>query len=452
MSEKQFDDIENKIREAAAIEPEYNELAWSKMEQLLDKEDDNKRPVLWVVIVCCVVTFVGGGLYFNNKTDQHTSRNEAIVNTIQSKTSPSSVVQKEMNPVVPMPVSEAGQGTVVITPKNVKAKQLAILATSSKSILQVNNILRQNKNSSNLGTALSGDEMLSVNKPVRIDQKSKTLISVRSNIASLPTGQETIGDSSILNNQAVVNSAVAMIVIKPMEKDTAEKSLLPKDNAGKIIKDPSQDKKIADKQNKKQPARFYFLAGFGADASNVHAFSLKNSTITAKYGLGVGYQVNKRISIQAGVFVSQKKYIAGPGDYKLSSDPYWNTAKIIKVDADCKVVEIPFNVRYNLKATAARKLFITSGLSSYIMKKEDYTYQYTRYNYPYTKAMSYTGNKNIFSILRLSAGVEQKLTSTISVMVEPSVNIPLTGIGNGQVKLYSLGLQAGVVYRPKKHR
>jgi hypothetical protein len=44
MSQKSFEDIENKIREAAAnSEPAFDEQGWLKMDLLLNKEDRKKR-------------------------------------------------------------------------------------------------------------------------------------------------------------------------------------------------------------------------------------------------------------------------------------------------------------------------------------------------------------------------------------------------------------------------
>jgi len=75
-------------------------------------------------------------------------------------------------------------------------------------------------------------------------------------------------------------------------------------------------------------------------------------------------------------------------------------------------------------------------------------YYYTYNNNYYEKARSYTGNKNLFSVLSISAGIEKKLGPRFSFLAEPYLSFPLAGVGEGSVKLYSAGLQIGLKYSP----
>jgi hypothetical protein len=170
----------------------------------------------------------------------------------------------------------------------------------------------------------------------------------------------------------------------------------------------------------------------------------------AKYDIGIGYQLNKKISVQTGFNISRKKYIAGAGDYNPKAGSYWSTVEIKKVDANCLVFEIPLAVRYNIAKTASAVFYATTGLSSFIMKSEDYDYYYIRNNTWYESSHTYTGNKNLFSVWSLSIGLEKKITSAFSLLAEPSVSIPVSGVGDGRVKLFSAGIQLGAKYQPFK--
>jgi len=189
-----------------------------------------------------------------------------------------------------------------------------------------------------------------------------------------------------------------------------------------------------------------------SDAGSVKLLSFKNNEITPKYGIGIGYQLNKRWSIQTGIYASWKKYIAGPGDYNYKAGSYWTTVKMIKVDASCLVYDIPLTLRYDFIQKPSTIYFATAGLSSFIMKKEDYNYHYIRNNIYYQSKRSFTGNKAFLSEFNVSAGVEKKITSAVSLLAEPSVAIPLAGVGDGGVKLYSTALQLGLKYKPAKRR
>ena len=66
MDKKQFDHIENRIREAAEnSEPAFDEYAWTKMEVRLNKEDNRRRRfLLWWFLLPLVFITAGTGYYF----------------------------------------------------------------------------------------------------------------------------------------------------------------------------------------------------------------------------------------------------------------------------------------------------------------------------------------------------------------------------------------------------
>jgi hypothetical protein len=78
--------------------------------------------------------------------------------------------------------------------------------------------------------------------------------------------------------------------------------------------------------------------------------------------------------------------------------------QLTKVDASCLVYDIPLTLRYTISQKPTTGFYATAGISSYIMKQEDYKYYYIRYNMPHEASKTYTGNKDLFSVLNLSAG------------------------------------------------
>ena len=190
----------------------------------------------------------------------------------------------------------------------------------------------------------------------------------------------------------------------------------------------------------------YVIAVAGAEANGVKLFSADK--ITGRYGLGLGYNLNKNLSVQAGFYVSNKKYAATGGDYKTKPGSYWNTVDIKSIEANCRVYEIPISLTYNFPAGKKLSVFASAGLSSYIMKKEDYHFYYERYGMPYWADAYYKGNKNLFSVLRVSAGIEKKINNRFSIIASPGVSIPLSGVGDGQVKLYSADISIGLKFYP----
>ena len=163
----------------------------------------------------------------------------------------------------------------------------------------------------------------------------------------------------------------------------------------------------------------------------------------------MGYQLSERLSLQTGFFAGNKKYVAGQGDYKAKGG-YWATVDIRRVGANCQVFEIPVALRYDFSPARQWNNFAIVGLSSYLMNKEEYAYDYIRAGNPYNAKASYKGNQHLLSVLRLNGGVERKLSQQFSVGIQPGLAIPLAGVGEGQIKLFSTELLLTLKYRPFK--
>jgi len=97
MGKKQFEYIENRIKEAAEnSEPSFDESAWAKMETRLDEENNKKqRFLLWWFLL--PLLFIGAGTYYflNNKTSQRKTSQQVNQNIDANKT----LQQKDMAPV-----------------------------------------------------------------------------------------------------------------------------------------------------------------------------------------------------------------------------------------------------------------------------------------------------------------------------------------------------------------
>jgi hypothetical protein len=427
MSEKQFNHIEDRIREAAEnSEPAFDMNAWIKMEARLDEEDKRKRRyfIWWLILPFLFI--VGGGIYLlgNKKsTDKIIAAQKINEKTIVEK----NILQKNIPSVTPAITSILKFGD---DGTNLQSQPVTPIPDPSKQI---------DKGIQTAQDIFSG-------APQKIMHTKKGKLSSNSSMGLASNPYEEIVDA---------DSAGIVLATSTIDKVT-EKNLSPGINDTIIKKDSSKnaiDKNLGDKTNTPKlkgvkPSRFYFTASFGADAAAVKLLSFHNSKTTANYGMGIGYQLTKKISVQTGFYVGRKKYIAGPDDYKTKPNSYWRTVQIIKVDASCLVYDIPLTLRYTILQKPTTSYFAMAGISSYIMKKEDYNYFYLRNNMPHESAKTYTGNRNIFSVFNLSAGIEKKLSPNFYIQAIPSVSIPLSGVGDGSVKLYSTALQVGIKYQP----
>jgi len=87
MSKKSFKDIEEIIKAAAgAHEPPFEEASWKKMEMLLDKEKDRRKPFFWIFRFALLAGLILSATFlyqhFNKQTpdnisDRHNTANAA---------------------------------------------------------------------------------------------------------------------------------------------------------------------------------------------------------------------------------------------------------------------------------------------------------------------------------------------------------------------------------------
>ena len=149
-----------------------------------------------------------------------------------------------------------------------------------------------------------------------------------------------------------------------------------------------------------------------------------------------------KFTITTGATYSTKPYNTNAANY--------HTAYVFKtnptsIEADCRVLDIPINVDYQLYNKHQNKFSIGTGLSSYIMLHESYQYYYSD---PYAKGpKSYTvanPGKYFFGIANLQATYQRQINSKVGLSVQPYLKLPLANIGYSQARLQTMGVAIGV--------
>ena len=126
-------------------------------------------------------------------------------------------------------------------------------------------------------------------------------------------------------------------------------------------------------------------------------------------GLIVEYYLCDRISILAGGLYSKKLYTAEGYEYK-SENKSWKDPSSVK--GGCNVIETPISIRYKFIRKSTYNIYVTSGLLSYIMLKENYTYLYnaTATSKAWSSSEKIVNqNRYFFSIYTTSIGIEKYL-------------------------------------------
>ena len=209
-----------------------------------------------------------------------------------------------------------------------------------------------------------------------------------------------------------------------------------------------QEQKAAAQENRQRDLspKLAVRFGYSPDLSTV---GFKNYSKPGKaVSLLVEYAVLRKLYIQTGVIGSIKEYRANAGEYELKKY-VTDIATPSTIDGICNMIEIPLGVRYDFTQTDRSRWFAGTGLSSYYLKKEKYTYNYVKH-VPGSK-YNWQGENTglaLFSHLNLSAGYEYRISNKLSLLAEPYLKVPLKGIGYGKVNLMTTGMWLSVRYTP----
>ncbi len=417
-----FDNFDKKIKEAAEQHhPAYDENAWRKMENLLDEHlprQDNRRRFF---LLAFTVLLIGGGAFF-------------FISRPHAKNS-DSVVQKNDGATNTQTQAEnSDKNAPIVLPGVDNADGIAIDHTG---ISTTTEIVDKNGNSLNA----TGQKIFTTRQPKPGVDKDE-----------LAPNDKTIGDRNngitINQNETKSNETLKMpVTTNANDQLNSDKTAVNNapvkptevENNAQQLQSASATKTTPKKGRPGLLNGFSFFVSAGPDISK--AQNSKAGKTTMSWGLGIAYTLN-RFTLKTGVFSANKVYWAGPDDYKLSYTPP-SSLKFMGADANCRVIEIPLKVSYDFAVKDRSNWFAGAGLSSYLMKREDYLYEYksnTTGNSYYHSYETKNENKHYFSVLNLSGGYTYRLNKTISLSAEPYVEVPLTGIGAGKVHLNSGGV------------
>jgi len=472
------DEMDKKLREAAENDlHSYEEKSWPKMETLLDKhlpQEKKRRRFIFFIWLLLGLGLGAGSIYLitstssNNKPVADQEKVPVNSNTNAKTTTPGS------NDVSIGRVSTAKEkASGQANDNSINDQQRQELNSTSKPVLE-------NDPVNNRSDATSSEKIIS-NKKERnqtTDKPIKNSVAVRPVVPKQKEkDQQIVKDKNVDQRDIVVapvtdmgSTANADATPKATVDDTNKKNEVEKsgiqepkkevtttngktadadnkqlnDSASAPVTSLQTDKN--DKTKKQKGSKFSISVSLGPDMSLVGA---EPGTIKMAGGIGVGYDISDRFTIRTGFYAVRKIYSADSNSYHspFNSGPYYS--KLDNVDANCLVYEIPVTVVYNFAKTKNQGWFVSTGLSSYIMKEEDYLCTYKNpAGQQTTHSYSYTGNSHIFSVLNLSGGYQHQFNNRLSFMAEPYFKLPLTGIGFGKVNLNSAGVLFTIAYKP----
>ncbi|WP_419698388.1 hypothetical protein [Mucilaginibacter sp. NFX135] len=410
----------------------FREEDWASMERLLDNKPGKKAVIGRIVYYSAAIAAIlllAAGLFFFNRNDKAEKPKDELAVKPKIKTDTQIPVQKDNGP-----------------------NNLPVAKDSVKNVNPDNeNLVKNNANGgkNETGSALGvnpGKHNQQNNVPV--DQNPVN--TVNSNVP----GNKTTKDSSDQNKVSSVNDQNK--VIDPTKiastKDQKQNDLAVNptnanqpDTAGKVTVPVQQTKK--DKPSLKPilrtGSRFTLAILAAPDLNAVNSFS--RNQVGTNFGLQLGIHLSKKFSITTGASYAVKPYQASGSQYNSANWQGVPAANLPDyVTANCKVLDIPLNLNYQFYAKGRNKFAIGSGLSSYIMLRENYHFEFADGMKPSYDIQVAGRNQHWLGVLNLNATYERRINSKFSTIIQPYMKLPVTGIGVGRVDLRSTGVAVGV--------
>lgn len=157
-------------------------------------------------------------------------------------------------------------------------------------------------------------------------------------------------------------------------------------------------------------------------------------------GIFAEYRLAGKYSLGLGANFIRNQYRAGAGEY-MPEYGFW-TGGIAPASTEgmCDIIELPLQVSFFTRGYHQNGLFFNAGITSYIMLRESYYYHYDTYDPDQLRRWATDETTQYwFGLAQFSMGYHKMLGSKTSLQFSPYLQVPLSGVGHGHVRLYSIG-------------
>jgi hypothetical protein len=162
-------------------------------------------------------------------------------------------------------------------------------------------------------------------------------------------------------------------------------------------------------------------------------------------GLIGGFSINRKMAVESGIFYSRKYYYSDGQYFHMKKKPGAPTMEVISLEGSSNVIEIPLKVKYDIIDKKKGELFVTAGISTYILTKENNQYYALINGSPQNSNVIYTDKKTYLAGgLNLSAGYSIHLKKKTDIRIEPYMQMPFKGTGVGSMRVTTAGLNIGL--------
>lgn len=423
MKDRNIEDIDQLFREG--LNPEQAPIAipeegWEKMEARLNRYDRKKRSIVWLVrlgsVAALILLFFALGILITDRVpplDEQAMVKQKEQTPQVNRSIPMDSLEKENN-------SKANEQIQEQKPVGKQAQQAILTPKAQKGKSETNDLLAQKRDQQHQALQKVSAQKMAENKSLTEDTLQKVN----------PVKENTTAEPEVIAREQ--NPPVSEPLPPVNEKSSEEEKPL-----YSAVEEPIQQR-VAERRVPKMA-----LSLMAAPAYN-GVNNLNNGSMGGDFGLLLSLVIAPKLSVSTGGIYAKKLYETGFRDYNPKNN-IWHEYYPQTVNADCRVLDIPVNLSYTFFKAKGRTISLGTGISSYIMLREDYRFTYAETD-PDTP-LSYSvvnENRHWLSVVNFQASIEQRLSKRISISLQPYMKIPTRNIGFAGVKLESLGMAANL--------
>jgi len=386
---------------------EYNPDAWAEMEILLDKDERSRRFWWWlsgffVVGFSLFIFFYGA--------------NDTV----------------DVNPITPK-VSHAQASNNKQTQTNDAQKDVIVVSRDEKSDSATKEIEKDKIN--------NGDGSSHPSEKAKSTLLAQKEIITNSNIDHFDESHsvEFVGVSLAAKKDASRLEVATETPLELANKLTLLPSLVP---LPLVVETDDVDFSLTQKVKvfpTKASSQWLVGAFFASELSSVELENISRNNF--RFGGQTSFRFKRKFGVGVGASYTRKKYKVNEGDYTPPKG-FW-TRKIApqSTEATTDILELPVVVEFFPKGYEQNGLYTNLGLTSYFMLKEQYRYAYDLFDPDLIREWhTEKENNHWFGVGQVSVGYQRVMSPKVYAQFGSYVQMPLTGIGHGNVSLWSFGL------------
>lgn len=424
--DKELDRLSREAAERYALPVKANWLALSEeLDRIMPVTEEKKRRFLFWWLLPLLVAGGAAIYWMNNRQEAPQQEKTAVAATLPT------TVKGITDPIQPVITKEPVPANKDLALKNTSPVSFSQQPISSNTVTTV----QKEQNSNPFNKASLFNQWDDNKEFLGLDSSSALIQAAESRelpARDLMVIQKKNKDSLILPQR----TEQPQLLMTPSKTDSSTESINPANETAASI--------VTVKRSSGKGFSYAWVVG------------IDKSTVKFRYGnrpginIGIlaGYHISNRWSVHTGAIYTQKNYKVAGSDFTAPKGSWISYYKLEDVTGYCRMWEVPLLARYTMGNTANKSSFLSAGLSSYFMTRENYDYFYYYNGQPVTRNSTLNSNeKHILSIVHLSAGFQQQLNKKWAVQVEPYAKLPLGGVGFGNISLSSFGLNLLLQHR-----